>query len=745
MDLEKALTTKRLDAWVAGIALLALAAAGRAGVTWHVDDDAAPGGDGAAWVSAFAELRQATLVAAAGDEIRVAGGRYTPDWDPVSGGHNGDRAATFLIADGVQVLGSYAGLAALKEGDPDARNFLLYASVLSGDLAGDDGPNFNNTQENSYHVVTVLGAGSGTLLDGLTISGGRADGGGEDSGGAGLRASGASLAISSCLFQDNLAAIEGGGASFANGSVATLTACGFAGNRSLDGGGAIFCSQSPVSVRDSLFEGNSAVRYGGAMSLTDRSDAQVIGSNFFDNSAAGWAGARGGAVLIEASSPAFVGCFLLGSVAAFGEGGAIYSYPGEPVPGPTAPFIFQCVFATNSAATGGAVFNKDTDAVIVECSFTSNDASTGAGGGGVWNAGGRPVVMGCNFTHNVGFNGGALYNGAHAEPLIADCVFTLNSAINDNGGGISNVETDAVITGCQFIGNTATGVDFVVGGGASNYLSEPVFVDCVFTQNWADFGGGGMYNENGGQGGPTVLRCSFWANIAPWGGGMFNFLSSPAVRSCLFGFNESPGGWGGGMFNDFDSSPDIFGCTFVANSALAGGGLNCSNEVGSPVVSNSILWGNAPDQIADDRLTPSIVSHCDIQGGWNGPGAGNIDADPSFVSPQSGDYRLQAGSACIDAGDPDAVVEPGESDLTGLPRSIDGDLDGVAVVDIGAFERAPPCPDLDGDGIIALADLLLLLAAWGESVSPADLDGDGTVGAGDVVILTNAWGTCPSP
>ncbi|MFB3139187.1 MAG: hypothetical protein ACE10B_08205, partial [Phycisphaerales bacterium] len=53
--------------------------------------------------------------------------------------------------------------------------------------------------------------------------------------------------------------------------------------------------------------------------------------------------------------------------------------------------------------------------------------------------------------------------------------------------------------------------------------------------------------------------------------------------------------------------------------------------------------------------------------------------------------------------------------------------------------------DLNGDGIVGIGDLLLLLAAWGPCPDPpqecpADLDDDATVGILDLLTLLANWG-----
>ncbi len=51
--------------------------------------------------------------------------------------------------------------------------------------------------------------------------------------------------------------------------------------------------------------------------------------------------------------------------------------------------------------------------------------------------------------------------------------------------------------------------------------------------------------------------------------------------------------------------------------------------------------------------------------------------------------------------------------------------------------------DVDGDGMVGITDLLILLAAWGmDPGGPPDLNGDGTVDILDLLLLLAAWGPC---
>jgi len=85
-------------------------------------------------------------------------------------------------------------------------------------------------------------------------------------------------------------------------------------------------------------------------------------------------------------------------------------------------------------------------------------------------------------------------------------------------------------------------------------------------------------------------------------------------------------------------------------------------------------------------------------------GPGNINVDPQFVSLASSNYHLSATSPCIDAGTNVSAIATNftfvlTNDFDGLPRPLDGNGDGLARFDIGAYEFILSSADSNGDGI----------------------------------------------
>ncbi|MCP4167229.1 MAG: hypothetical protein GY759_15270, partial [Chloroflexi bacterium] len=90
--------------------------------------------DGSSWTDAFTSLQSALDIAQAGDQIWVAQGVYTPSQ---RSSEEDPRSATFKLVDGVALYGGFAGTPG-QEGDLSLRDWQAYATILSGDIDGND-------------------------------------------------------------------------------------------------------------------------------------------------------------------------------------------------------------------------------------------------------------------------------------------------------------------------------------------------------------------------------------------------------------------------------------------------------------------------------------------------------------------------------------------------------------------------------------------------------------------------------
>jgi len=257
-------------------------------------------------------------------------------------------------------------------------------------------------------------------------------------------------------------------------------------------------------------------------------------------------------------------------------------------------------------------------------------------------------------------------------------------------------------------GLTVTNGNNLYGGAIYCYNnSSPSVSNCVINNNSAIFGGGlACANSNTK---PKITNCIITANAAIVGGGGFYInVSSPMIRNCIISGNVAPDG--GAFFSHNAGNPIITNCTISQNTASRSTGVIIfCYESSNMAVTNSIFWDNTTANASQIKVgnsgaaTSIHISYCNIQGGkdniisdenctmeW---GQGNIDSDPHFVtlgnlisseSFTAGDYHLHGESPCIDAGDPEFITEPSETDIDGNPR-----ISGTKI-DMGADEFVPP-------------------------------------------------------
>lgn len=101
--------------------------------------------------------------------------------------------------------------------------------------------------------------------------------------------------------------------------------------------------------------------------------------------------------------------------------------------------------------------------------------------------------------------------------------------------------------------------------------------------------------------------------------------------------------------------------------------------------------------------------------------------DPGFRDFNGGDYRLRPTSPLVDSGFAGEIISPDERDLTGAARVVDGDANGVATVDLGAFEYQRTAPTVSAS---ASPQPCQSREVCGFTATGADADGE---------VLTFAW------
>ncbi|MGV3556945.1 PKD domain-containing protein [Larkinella arboricola] len=214
-------------------------------------------GNGSSWSSASPNLQAMIDASSAGDQVWIAQGTFTP----ATGGLSNPRTASFRLKNGVGVLGGFAGTPG-TEGNVAARTSNPSATILSGEIGTAE------ASDNCYHVINNENSNldNTTILDGVVITRGYADGSNNDVNAGGINLiDGGSPTINNCLFSQNYALY--GGALYALGNPGlSLTNCRFIGNSAGQSAGALAVNiQAVVTLVNCFFEQNTAAANGGAI------------------------------------------------------------------------------------------------------------------------------------------------------------------------------------------------------------------------------------------------------------------------------------------------------------------------------------------------------------------------------------------------------------------------------------------------------------------------------------------------
>ena len=213
----------------------------------------------------------------------------------------------------------------------------------------------------------------------------------------------------------------------------------------------------------------------------------------------------------------------------------------------------------------------------------------------------------------------------------------------------------------------------MVGGGACNGR----LYNCTLTENSAFYSGGANYSK--------LYNCTLSGNTVASGGG----------------------GAGDSTLNN---------CTVSGNTAGSSGGGTSYGALSNCIVWGNRLTGGATSDVSNGQYFYTCASDLAASNGC-------FSVDPLFEDASNGNFRLQDLSPCIDAGN--NFVAPNRPDMDGHVRIVDGNGDGTATVDMGAYEYgATP------------ATFTVLLDARGAEINPRTFT---------TVIYGSVYGTLETP
>jgi CSLREA domain-containing protein len=343
--------------------------------------------------------------------------------------------------------------------------------------------------------------------------------------------------------------------------------------------------------------------------------------------------------------------------------------------------------ASSTIIDGGAldrIFDVISAASATISDVTIQNGMAGEGGGAIRvRVTGKLLLKQAIIQNNIAPYGGGIENSGGITTVV-DSTIQGNRAtysVSGDGGGINNVldrslgfitEPSLTLANVIVSDNIAAGS----GGGVATMLGTVHISNSLVRDNTATVNGGGIGVVHAGVYGRGarvyVTNTTVSGNVVTihFGGGLFNTDTLILTNVTV---SENVASVGGG----------IFGIAWLKNTLLAnnhgttGDGPNCNGSIisqGHNLIQNSL--------------------HCFLEGDLTG-NLLDVDAQLGPLHDNGGStltYALLPGSPAIDAGSPagctDSAGELILQDQRGITRPQDGNNDGTARCDIGAYELA---------------------------------------------------------
>jgi len=508
--------------------------------------------------------------------------------------------------------------------------------------------------------------------------------------GGGVGAIDTEVTIRRSTVTGNSSAGDGGGI-WVSGGELLLDTVSISGNEGQNGGGLAVVGGFPVEIRGGTISGNLAEYGGGVFS---RRPIVANGLRFVRNQAE-----FGGGVYSMASF-AMTGGELRENVATgeFGYGGGAF------VDGDEATFD-RVAFEANQAAVGGAVYSRGS-AIL--------DGGT-ASGNQAWFGGAFYVTRGIlsaaetTVSGNVAQrNGGAAYVDREGELELESAILTENSSEGEGGAVFARDSGEVTLLQSEISGNTAGS-----GGGLALAVGDGETPRLTAQESSISF------NEASG-----LLLDEEDPPPSGFGGGIYVGAGEAELQGVTLAGNEALRG--GAMSITSTAAARLINTTLSDNAASeGGGGMHVAGSLEAAYTTMAVNVADA-DALGGAAILAETGSSVDLRGSILGTGVGadacagavrssghNLDEDGSCGLDATDDvsgldamlralasnggrvrtHALRESSAAVDLVPPEACTDLEgvslDADARGAARPADGNGDGTAACDAGAFEIDP--------------------------------------------------------
>ena len=410
--------------------------------------------------------------------------------------------------------------------------------------------------------------------------------------------------------------------------------------------------------------------------------------------------------------------------------------------------IISGLIVTGGRVVGNGAGISSVENLTIENSIISGNSSIGSlgtyenyDGGGIDSRNANLTILNSQITNNqvIGqedddddADGGGI-SIRDGQLMIVESIISQNQVIGGatDGGGIYSMNGDVIVMNSMISGNTLTGLNLGSGGGIYNRYGNTTITKSTIADNSTmmagSFGsgdGGGIFSRNGNL---TISDSTVSGNSAAGinrtdGGGIYSRDGDLIVSNSTISGNSTAGisADGGGIFFS-NGVATISNSTLIENSAEArGGGVFISS--GTVALTSTLISGNTAIDLGNEinnrgtftAITNNLLgdlsqtysqalagistldaSNIITTSDTNGNGTHVPIALSDILNPTLNDnggasqtHALTFNSPAIDAGsNPANLINDQRGE--GFERVVDGDSNGTATTDIGAFEFRP--------------------------------------------------------